>query len=291
MKKNMLPLLAIAFVVAIISTGLFYGLFASKLSGSSVDLPKQSVVVSTRKLPRGAVLTAADVHVAEVRGRTAFGNSFSRPEQVIGSTVLDPVDESQVLSKSTLSSPNSTEGGNVPAGMRAVTIHVFESGGVFPLLRPGSRVDIQAMSDREKRPVSVHTVLQNIEVLSANSQPETVALRYSASMLTVLVRPEDSDLVAMADVGGVRVVLRNRLDESTGPRLPIGSAARAPGETGTVWQRIVAVNERGAEQLASSLQTPLDSKVPHDKDRRVLVIVSPRRAAAPVTLASRTLRN
>ena len=151
MKKNMLPLLAIAFVVAIISTGLFYGLFASKLSGSSVDLPKQSVVVSARKPPRGAVLTAADVHVAKVRGRTAFGNSFSRPEQVIGSTVLDP----WMRARSYPSRRYRRRIRPKAATCRPVcapSLSMCLSRAACFRAQAGSRVDIQAISDREKHP-------------------------------------------------------------------------------------------------------------------------------------------
>ncbi|MGI8743485.1 MAG: Flp pilus assembly protein CpaB [Bryobacteraceae bacterium] len=278
MKKNMVPLLAIAFIVAIISTGLFYGLFASKLSGSSTDLPKQSVVIAAKKLPRGAVLVASDVQVTEVRGRTAFGSSFSRPEEVIGSTVIDAVGERQVLTKSALVSPNSTESGNVPTGMRGVTIHVFESGGVLALLRPGSKVDIQAISDRNTSSADPHTVLrtilQNIEVLSTNLQPEPVALHFSAPTVTVLVRPEDCDLVAVADAGArLRLVLRNRVDEGSGPRFPLATSAvflsgrdrarTVPAQPAVAWERIVSVTDKGAQELAASLRTPLDPKVPH----------------------------
>ena len=36
MKKNLVPLLGIAFVVAIISTGIFYGLFVGKLKSATI---------------------------------------------------------------------------------------------------------------------------------------------------------------------------------------------------------------------------------------------------------------
>ena len=115
MRKNITPLLAIAFVVAIISTGLFYGLFASKLSNASTDLPRQNVVIASRKLATGAVLAASDVHVAEFRGRTAFAGSFAAPEQVIGSTTTEALEDNQVLTKSSLASRTSAAlGSTVP---------------------------------------------------------------------------------------------------------------------------------------------------------------------------------
>lgn len=212
MRKNITPLLAIAFVVAIISTGLFYGLFASKLSQASTDLPWQNVLIASRKLAPGAVLAGPDVHVAEFRGRTAFAGSFAAPEQVIGSTTTEPLEENQVLTKSSLVSRTPADGTSIPVGMRALTIHVFESSGVMALLRPGSRVDVQAVSDRDHSTV-LRTILQSVEVLSAGAQTEPLAGRPPAYAVTVLVRPEAADLLAIADTGArLRLTLRNRLD-------------------------------------------------------------------------------
>ena len=58
MKRNMVPLLGIAFVVTIISTGVFYGLFAGKLRSSSPALNGHPIVVAARELERGEVIEA-----------------------------------------------------------------------------------------------------------------------------------------------------------------------------------------------------------------------------------------
>src|SRR5260221_12993289 len=59
MKKNLVPLLGIAFVVAIVATGIFYRLFVGRLKTASA--PGPSIVVAARNLDRGASLQAADV--------------------------------------------------------------------------------------------------------------------------------------------------------------------------------------------------------------------------------------
>ena len=278
MKKNIVPLLAIAFVVAIVSTGLFYGLFASKLSSGSSNLPRQNVVVAARKLPRGAVLAASDVRVAEIRGSTAFGNSFTKREQVIGAALLEPVELNQALTKGVLSTGNAGGGGAVPPGMRAITIHALESGGVLALLHPGSRVDVQAISDRNTAPGELHTALrtifQNVEVLSTSPQSEQVALRFYAPAVTVLIRAEDSDRLAVADTGArLRLTLRNGLDETGADRAgvtwPFGAPARvaraasssvAPAATSEpllLLARVIAVTEKGAQDISASASNPL----------------------------------
>jgi flagella basal body P-ring formation protein FlgA len=68
MKKNMVPLLGIAFIVAIISTGVFYGLFAGKLRSSS-ELPSHGIVVAARDLDRGTVIQASDLRISEIKAR------------------------------------------------------------------------------------------------------------------------------------------------------------------------------------------------------------------------------
>ena len=97
MKRNMVPLLGIAFVVAIISTGVFYGLFAGKLRSSSAELSGHPIVVAARELDRGKVVQAADLRVSQVRGR--LSGSFSKPEEVLGATLVLPVKETSRFSR------------------------------------------------------------------------------------------------------------------------------------------------------------------------------------------------
>src|SRR5258708_22873422 len=97
MKRNMMPLLGIAFVVAILSTGLFYGLFAGKLHSAATSGPSQTLVVAARNLDRGTVLPSADLSIAEVH-RTTLASSFAKPEDAVGWTLLDSVPANQPFS-------------------------------------------------------------------------------------------------------------------------------------------------------------------------------------------------
>ena len=58
-KNNLVNLLGIAFVVAILSTGIFYGLFVNKLSSNAGS--GKTIVVAARPLKPGTILQAADV--------------------------------------------------------------------------------------------------------------------------------------------------------------------------------------------------------------------------------------
>lgn len=214
MKRNMVPLLGIAFVVAIISTGVFYGLFAGKLRSSS-DLPGRGIVVAARDLNRGTVLQPSDLRVSEVHG--VLEGAFSKPEQAAGATLLTAMKANEPLLEERVSLPvsgSASAAGPVPAGMRAVTMHIFQSESLLNLLRPGSRVDLQAVTERNGS-AELRTVLDNVQVLAVSSL-DASGSRGGGSIVTVLIRAEDTDMVALADSGSrIRVALRNPLDDAT----------------------------------------------------------------------------
>src|SRR5882724_3410438 len=96
MKKNLVPLLGIAFVVAIISTGIFYGLFVGKLKSASMPAGP-SIVVAARNLDRGASLQAADVKLATWGMPAAPPGALTAVKQVDGLTLIAPVQENDPL--------------------------------------------------------------------------------------------------------------------------------------------------------------------------------------------------
>jgi len=226
MKRNIVPLLGIAFVVAIISTGIFYGLFAGKLRSSVGELPSQSIVVAARTLNPGTVLHAEDLRVSEVKG--AWKGGFSKPEELVGVTILQAVQQNEPILQDRVASSDAKSGqgaGGVPSGMRAVSIRVAESSGVVSLLRPGTKVDVQAVSHRENS-AELRTILQNVEVLAVSPQPESVGGNQALPVVTVLTRAQDDDLIALADSGArIRLALRNPLDDGAAPRHSMGLAS------------------------------------------------------------------
>ena len=236
MKRNMVPLLAIAFVVAIISTGVFYGLFAGKLRSSS-DVPGHAIVVAARDLDRGTVIQPNDVRISEVQG--VLGGAFSKPEDVAGVTLLASLRANEPLLEERVSprlSDAQAAGGPVPTGMRAVSMHVFQSESLLSLLHPGSRVDLQAVSERTGA-AELRTVLENVQVLAV-SPPDANGNRPAGAVVTVLIKAQDTDMVALADAGSrIRVALRNPSDQGTTPRHPLALAAlfSASNRPDSVW--------------------------------------------------------
>ncbi len=228
MKRNMVPLLGIAFVVAIISTGVFYGLFAGKLRSSS-EAPGHAIVVAARDLDRGTVIQKSDLRVSEVQG--VLGGSFSKPEDATGVTLLTSMKANEPLLEDRVSQrawEDGGAGGLVPAGMRAVSMHIFQSESVLNMLRPGSRVDLQAVTEKNNA-AELRTVLENVQVLSVVA-PDTNGNRPAGAVVTVLLKASDTDMVALADAGSrIRLALRNRMDEEITPRHSLTLAALFSG--------------------------------------------------------------
>src|SRR3954453_13807795 len=104
MKQKLVPLLGIAFVVALISTGIFYGLFLGKSQGASADQPHASVVVAAHSLARGAVIQTGDLKTVPGATNEPPKGSFAAPELATGFTVLDPIEANQLVTESHVAS-------------------------------------------------------------------------------------------------------------------------------------------------------------------------------------------
>lgn len=226
MKRNMVPLLGIAFVAAIIATGVVYGIFGGKLRGKAPEVAGTSIVVATRDLERGAVIKPEDLQLSEVKG--GLRGSYSKKEEAVGSTLLEPLQKDEPLLDTRIASLDpraSGAGRGIAAGMRAVSIRVTESSGLMGLLHGGSHVDLQAVSDRNNS-TELRTILQNVEVLRVNPQLEPTAnSRLPLPIATMLVPEQYADLIALADAGArIRITLRNPLDDGTSPRRSLGLA-------------------------------------------------------------------
>jgi Flp pilus assembly protein CpaB len=107
--------------------------------------------------------------------------------------------------------------------MRAVSVHVTDSSGVMSLLRTGHKVDVQVMMQRGNGPASlVRTALEGLQVLSVTPQVEQTSQGFNLPVVTLLAKPEEADVLALADSGArIRLTLRNPLDDGTRTTTPL----------------------------------------------------------------------
>jgi pilus assembly protein CpaB len=229
-KNNLMKLLGVALVVAIISTGLFYGFFAGRLSSGTGS--GRALVVAARPLKAGTVIAEIDVKTMAWPGEHLPKGAYQTPEEVMGNTVFEPIGSDEPVLAAHLSSTQSGGGSGVPEGMRAVSIHVTDSTGVVALLRAGQKVDVQVVTGRGVKPneTIVRTALEEITVLSVTPQPEQSSQGHNVPVVTLLAKPAEADVLAAADSGAViRLALRNPLDNASRTRdaLPLGTVMRS----------------------------------------------------------------
>ena len=218
-KQNLGKLLGVALVVAILSTGLFYMLFAMKANSQT----RTTLVVAAKPLKPGAVLVEADLKTIPWGADTVPKGAYQKPEEVVGNTVFDPIGDQEPIYATHLASAKSGAGSGVPEGMRAVSVHVADSTGVFAFLRNGQKVDVQVVIGRGKGEgkgdTEVRTALENLTVLSVNPQPEQSSQGFPVPVVTLLAKPGEADILAAADSGAtIRLALRNPLDNGTRSR-------------------------------------------------------------------------
>jgi len=180
---------------------------------------KASIVLSTRNLPVGSVVTERDVKVVSWPGEAVPAGYIRSVRDAVGRGVITPVAENEPL----LTSKTSTKdaGGGLPIiireGMRAVSVRVDEIIGVAGFVLPGTRVDVMLTLDKgPDRPQAItKTLLQNVQTLAAGQsvtrdkegKPQTV------TVITLLVTPDDAELLALASKEGrLQLALRNTLD-------------------------------------------------------------------------------
>jgi len=101
-QNNLAKLLGIALVVAIIATGVFYGLFVNKLSSSTGS--GKMVVVAAKPIPAGTVLTEKDVQSMPWPVEQTPAGAFEAAQQVAGHTVLQPLAQGEPVLAARLAS-------------------------------------------------------------------------------------------------------------------------------------------------------------------------------------------
>ncbi|MCC6536613.1 MAG: Flp pilus assembly protein CpaB [Bryobacterales bacterium] len=227
MKKSLAPILIVAFTIAVVCTAIFYSLVAGRLATSANASSTTTVLVAARGLERGKALGVLDVKATPWNIKEVPEGALRSADQVEGLTALADIAAGEPVTASRVASKRNGAGLGIPAGMRAISVQVHDSSGVVALLKPGHRVDVQAVYTRSGASVDaeLRTVLENVEVLRINAAPEPAPGRPALPVATLLVTPSDADLVGLADaIARVRLVLRNPLDEERvrGPVVAVG---------------------------------------------------------------------
>jgi pilus assembly protein CpaB len=183
-----------------------------------------TVVVASRDVPAGTLLTSDDVKAVAWPAASRLATSFTSVNDVVGRGTVDILREHEPLTASKVAARGAGAGlqPTIPAGMRAISIHVNEIIGVAGFVTPGSRVDVLVTLDDEdstaKKKTMTRVVVSNVQVLTAGTRYDQDQSRKDgkpipSSVVTLMVTPDDAERVALAqNEGKINLTLRNPLD-------------------------------------------------------------------------------
>lgn len=216
-QKNLATLLGIALVVALLATGVFYGLFVTKLKSNGSG---KTLVVAAKTLQAGSVLSSTDLKTIAWPAAELPAGAYERPEQVANKTVLTLLSVGEPVLASRLASEDGTgESAGIPTGFRAISVHISDSGGIVNVLHTGHKVDVQVLIPRSNAaPAQLRTILEDIPVLAVSPKLEPNSQGFSLPMVTLITTPAEADMLALADSSArIRLTLRNPIDANTTP--------------------------------------------------------------------------
>lgn len=224
MNRRLLIILLIAFVIAAGCTFVVVRLVGSRLAAAK-PAPATRLVAAAKDIPLGTVLAPADLTTIQVVG-TAPQGAILDPKNAIGRGVISPIYNGETILDSRLA-PLGSGGGlaaTIPEGKRACAVKVDDVVGVAGFVTPGTRVDVLISgvppNSGNNQETESHTILQNIEVLSAGTdiQKDAEGKPKQVQVVNLLVTPQQAqDLSLAASQMHIQLVLRNPLDTKIAP--------------------------------------------------------------------------
>jgi len=221
-----------ALVISIGVTSVFYARIARTQGGSGRKTKR--VVAAAVALQPGTPIAAENLTEISWPENVAMDGLFEKKEDVTGHVLMYAMAANEPVLRRDLASTSSFGlASKIPDGMRATAVKTNEVISVAGFIFPGSRVDVLVTLRGENTTESTitRTVLQNIQVLSTgtkmdpdpNGKPDTV------TVVTLLVTPEESEKLALAqNQGTLQFVLRNGGD-SANPQTPSVDMAELTG--------------------------------------------------------------
>jgi pilus assembly protein CpaB len=220
--------LTTAFIIALAVSGIFtYWLSQrfTKTNRPAPPPPKSQYVAAASNMEAGQAIHAENLRMVDWPAAMPLSGAYTNPQPLVGRIVMYPLSAGEPILDRQLSSQGASGGLTVkiPDGMRAISLRSDEVVGVAGFLLPGTHVDVLVTLHPTNQPDPVtSTVLQDAEVLATGqkTEPDPEGKPTTATVVTLLVKPEDAERVVLASTQGtVHFVLRNSVDREqyTGP--------------------------------------------------------------------------
>ena len=261
-RSRLLLIGGLAIAVGLLVSASVYNKLRAGLGASNE--PGVNVVVAADDLQVGTKLGDNDVRILRFPQSTVPPGAYGSKDKVLNRGVILPVSKGEFILPTKLAAANAGAGLSslIPQGMRAVSVRVNDVVSVAGFVQPGSRVDVMSTSSSGNERLTT-TVLENVAViavgksLSRSSGPEPAANSPSASVITLLVSPDDAQKLALASQEGrIQLALRNPLDTHQGSVGATKASSLYPGSTAVTPETKPKVHKMAAKTAPPPPQRP-----------------------------------
>jgi pilus assembly protein CpaB len=224
--------LVAALVISLGVTSVFYARITR--TQSSARPKTKRIIAAAAALQPGTPVTAENLTEIEWPENVPLEGLIEKKEEVTGHVLMYAVAIRQpVLRRDLASSASLGLSAKIPDGMRATAVKTNEVTNIAGFIFPGSHVDVLVTLRPENNAASTvaRTVIQNAPVLSTGTKmdPDPNGKPENVTVVTLLVTPEQSEKVALAqNQGTIHFVLRNGGD-SANPDVPAVDMAELAG--------------------------------------------------------------
>jgi pilus assembly protein CpaB len=252
-----LALLA-ALVISLGITSVFY-LRITRTQASGRPKTKR-VVAAAVALQPGTPITAENLTEINWPENVALEGLVEKKEDVTGHVLMYAIAANDpVLRRDLASSTSFGLAAKIPDGMRATAVKTNEVMNIAGFIFPGSRVDVLVTlkSENNNASTTARTVLQNVQVLSTGTRidPDPNGKPENVSVVTLLVTPEQSEKLALAEnQGTIQFVLRNGADAAN-PDTPAVDMAELTGMPKNLSQQPEKTRLKTAAPVVKSLNS------------------------------------
>jgi pilus assembly protein CpaB len=177
------------------------------------------IVVAARELPTGTKLEAADLRVVRWPRDSMPGGATADPRSVLGGVVKVAMVQNEPIVTSRLFNGDTAGVLSliIPPDMRAMSVAVDEVSDIAGFVLPHARVDVLVAIREQGTGIQAAArskiVLENVEVLAVAQTTEQKDKPQVEKVVTLLVRPEEAERLALAShEGSLRLALRNYTD-------------------------------------------------------------------------------
>jgi pilus assembly protein CpaB len=218
-----------AFIVALVISGIFTYWLSQKYAkkGPVAQVAKSQYVAASANMEAGQVIKAENLRLVDWPANVPLPGAFNAPQPLVGRIVMYPLAAGEPILERQLASAGSGLGLTIkiPDGMRAISLRSDEVVGVAGFLLPGTHVDVLVtMHPPSGGDPITNTVLQDVQVLASGQkiEPDPEGKPVTATVVTLLVKPDDAELVDLASTQGiVHFVLRNGIDREQRKATPV----------------------------------------------------------------------